>query len=407
MKNNTWFKLLGPGILFAAAAIGVSHLVQATRAGAEYGMGLLWAVFIVHLFKYPFFQFGPRYAMATGESLLHGIKRLGTWVLVLYFLLTILTMFIIQSAVGLVTAGIAQYVFGFWDDIFIWMVIGTVSSALVLVIGRYKVLDILMKLVVVLLTLCTIVAVVIALKTNYDNLSFEQVLPHNMEGIIFLIALMGWMPAPLDVIIWQSLWSVEKSKTTKSYHTKQAIIDFNVGYGFTIILAISFLLLGAMVMFNSGEQFSGSAIQFSKQLVNLYSSQLGPASKIFISIAAFATMFSTSITTLDASSRVMDKTVKLLFPHREKSDYLIWLAILVIGTMIIIRFFVSEMGLMVKIATVFSFLTAPFFAIVILILVKSKYMSKEWQPGKWLTYYAIAGIIFLLGFSGMYVYSLI
>ena len=31
---------LGPGLLFAAAAVGTSHLVQSTRAGAAYGLTL-------------------------------------------------------------------------------------------------------------------------------------------------------------------------------------------------------------------------------------------------------------------------------------------------------------------------------------------------------------------------------
>ena len=35
---------LGPGLLFAGAAIGVSHLVQSTRSGADFGFGLLWAL---------------------------------------------------------------------------------------------------------------------------------------------------------------------------------------------------------------------------------------------------------------------------------------------------------------------------------------------------------------------------
>ena len=55
----TRLKKLGPGLLFAGAAIGVSHLVQSTRAGADFGWGLLWALLLVNLFKYPFFQFGP------------------------------------------------------------------------------------------------------------------------------------------------------------------------------------------------------------------------------------------------------------------------------------------------------------------------------------------------------------
>ena len=97
------FRRLGPGLLFAGAAIGVSHLVQSTRAGADFGFGLVWALLLVNLVKYPFFQFGPRYALATGESLLDGYRRMGKGVLVVYYILNLGTMFTIQAAVTAVT----------------------------------------------------------------------------------------------------------------------------------------------------------------------------------------------------------------------------------------------------------------------------------------------------------------
>ena len=81
-------KSLGPGLLFAGAAIGVSHLIQSTRAGADFGFGLLWALFLINCIKYPFFQFGPRYAQATGESLLDGYNKLGKGILIAYFILS-------------------------------------------------------------------------------------------------------------------------------------------------------------------------------------------------------------------------------------------------------------------------------------------------------------------------------
>ena len=89
MKPTSIFKSLGPGLLFAGAAIGVSHLVQSTRAGADFGFGLLWALLLVNICKYPFFQFGPRYAAATGETLLDGYRKLGTGVLIFYFFLSL------------------------------------------------------------------------------------------------------------------------------------------------------------------------------------------------------------------------------------------------------------------------------------------------------------------------------
>jgi Mn2+/Fe2+ NRAMP family transporter len=121
-------KNLGPGLLFAGAAIGVSHLVQSTRAGADFGFGLLWALLLVNLFKYPFFQFGPRYASATGESLIDGYKRLGSWVLVAYFVLTLLTMFTIQAAVTVVTAGLANNLFGITDNVGLWSTLITLAA---------------------------------------------------------------------------------------------------------------------------------------------------------------------------------------------------------------------------------------------------------------------------------------
>ena len=75
-KINNILKKLGPGLLFAGAAIGVSHLVQSTRAGADFGWGLVWALLIINLFKYPFFQYGPRYAISTGKTLLDGYYRI-------------------------------------------------------------------------------------------------------------------------------------------------------------------------------------------------------------------------------------------------------------------------------------------------------------------------------------------
>lgn len=45
---------MGPGILMAAAAVGASHLVASTRAGAEFGWQLAWVILAVNLLKYPF-----------------------------------------------------------------------------------------------------------------------------------------------------------------------------------------------------------------------------------------------------------------------------------------------------------------------------------------------------------------
>ena len=303
-------KKLGPGFLFAGAAIGVSHLVQSTRAGADFGYGLLWALLLINLVKYPFFQFGPRYAAATNESLLEGYHKMSKWVLVAYIIITFASMFTIQTAVTIVTAGIASSLFGGSSLVF-WTAIITGICVLILIIGRYKILDSLMKIIVLGLTISTIITVALAVKPTV-TIDFTQLLPSDSMSIAFLIAFMGWMPAPLDISIWQSVWTVEKKKLEPSITIQQSRFDFNVGYITTIVLAIGFLSLGALVMFESGEHFSVKGGEFAKQLINMYTHSLGNGAKLIIGIAALTTMFSTTLTTLDASPRVMHKSFEIL-----------------------------------------------------------------------------------------------
>ena len=406
MKILQRIKALGPGLLFAGAAIGVSHLVQSTRAGAEYGLGLLWALIVIHLVKYPFFQYGPRYAMATGESLIQGYEKLGKWVLALYVFLTFIIMFTIQAAVTIVTAGLAINLFGLTDNMVIWAMLLTVISLSILIIGKYSFLDKIMKVIIVVLSISSIIAVIVAIKQPSSPLSFEQILPSSKMGIAFLIAFLGWMPAPLDVSVWQSLWTIEKKKENNKYDSKSALFDYNIGYIATLFLGVCFILLGALVMYQSGEKFSSSAGKFSQQLINLYTKNLGSSMSIFISIAAFTTMFSTTITTLDASPRSLAKAVEVFSGKKSIFNYNFWISLLAIGTIIILTWFIHDMKLMVKIATIFSFITAPFYAIVNYILITSKHTPKEHQPKLPLRILSIVGIVFLIGFTVWFLMSL-
>ncbi|NVJ88663.1 MAG: Nramp family divalent metal transporter [Flavobacteriaceae bacterium] len=399
MKKG-FLRSLGPGLLFAGAAIGVSHLVQSTRAGADFGFGLLWALLFAHIFKYPFFQFGPRYAAATGETLLEGYYKLGKPLLILYYILSFATMFTIQAAVTIVTAGLASQLFGFTENQVVWSMLILLISLIILGIGKYKLLDNLMKFIIVLLTLSTITAVSVALFNSNEAFDVSQIVPSGTVEITFLIAFLGWLPAPLDISIWHSIWSVEKDKTALTkIKPKEAIFDFNIGYIGTLLMGICFVLLGALVMYKSGETFSTNGGIFASQLINLYTKNLGSAFYIFIAIAAFTTMFSTTITCFDASTRAMHRTSKILFKKEFKFGYWFWILLILIGTFIILQFYQNNMGSLVKIATILSFLTAPFYAILNYVLITGKHTPKEHQPNLFTKVLSIFGILFLIGFS--------
>ncbi len=398
-------KKLGPGLIFAGAAIGVSHLVQATKAGATFGTGLLWPMFFVTLFKYPTFQFGTRYASETKESLLHGYQRVGKWVLPVYVLLNFATMFTIQTAVTIVTAGIAGSLFNLYIDIKLWSVLLLFLSTIVLLLGKYSFFDKFVKIVVICLSLATLIAVFFALGNNGVRLEWYQQFPVSAVEITFLITFMGWMPAPLDVSVWQSLWTQEKQKITTNYTFKTALFDFNIGYIGTFFIGICFLLMGALVMYKSDVTFSNSGVAFADQFLSMYTKSLGGFAYFFIGVAAFTCMFSTTLTTLDASPRAMTTALELL-GYKHKKSYLAWVLILGLGTAYILFFQISEMGVLIKIATIVSFLTAPFYAILNHVLVFGNYISAQAKPNKYMKFLSIFGICFLIAFGVWYLFVL-
>jgi Mn2+/Fe2+ NRAMP family transporter len=338
VKHANFFKTLGPGLLWAGAAIGVSHLVQSTRAGANFGFALVWVVVLANVLKYPFFEYGPRYAAATGESLLQGYRRLGKWVLILFLVLTFATMFAIQAAVTIVAASLLSYGTGGGISPLFWSVMILVICIFILAIGRYPLLDKTIKVVIIALTVTTIGALIAAIGSHTVKTAVNPVAPDiwGTSGIFFIIALMGWMPSAIDISVWSSLWTLERShQTGYKPKLKESLLDFNIGYVGTALISLCFLSLGALVIFGSGEKLSGSGGAFAGQFISLYTRSIGEWSRYIITIAAITTMFSTVITCLDAFPRVLKSTFDLILtktPQPEQKtnsqwQYWMWMII--------------------------------------------------------------------------------
>jgi len=402
-------RAVGPGILFAGAAIGVSHLVQSTRAGAGYGFDLLWAVILVLLFKYPFFQYSHRYTVATGESLLQGYRRLGVWALALFMGVVVVSSFITMAAVTVVTAGLAGVLLGLDMSLtFLSLILLMVIMAM-LVVGHYRLLDGVMKIMVLVLGVLTLTAVGIAVVHGpVGDPDFAHPAVWSVGGLTFLLALMGWMPAPLDIGAWSSLWILEKHKDDPTPPTMaQALLDFNLGYAATVVLAFAFISFGALVMFGTGTEFSSSGIAFAGQLVDMYTSTLGSWSRWMIALVAFITMFSTTITVLDGYSRTLAAGSGLLFRSSGKPGLrttYFFMALLVVLAVAIIGFFMGGMRVLVDVATVLAFLTAPLVAVLNFKVVRADNMPPAQRPGRFMSLLSWAGIVFLAGFSVVWIW---
>ncbi|MEM9391496.1 MAG: divalent metal cation transporter, partial [Bacteroidota bacterium] len=183
---------------------------------------------------------------------------------------------------------------------------------------------------------------------------------------------------------------------------KETLLDFNLGYGITALLAIIFLSLGALVLFGTGIELSNGSAAFAGQLIGMYTSSIGEWSYIIIAAAAFSTMFSTSITVLDGYGRSMARIQKLLIKKDQKWSYTFWIVIVSLGAYIVISQFLNDLKSLVDLATILSFVIAPLAAYLNYKVILSKEVSNHSQPPRWLRLLAIAGLLFLVLFTIIY-----
>ncbi len=412
---------IGPGVLLAAAAIGVSHLVQATRAGAGFGFGMLGLLVLACVTKYPFLEFGPRYAAATGEDLVEGYRKLGAWAVWVCAIVTLGSMFIVMAAVTMVTAAIAKFIasmylpaLNHWPTT-AWCAVVIGLCLVVLLAGRYRVLERTMKIVMAALLLSTVAAVAVAAISGHDT---PAVIPADSPkwwaaaNFGFVLAFMGWMPIPIDSAIWNSIWVREHGRAQgRAMTLREAILDYRTGYITAGAVAVLFLALGALVMRGRVTELKDGA-GFVQQLITVYSDTLGSWSVPIIALAALTTMFSTTLVVLDAFPRAMHRLMQAALgiapdEQRGRAAYLGWVVGQASMAMLILVFSLKSMKTMVDVATTLSFLTAPVLAVINYRVITSKHVPEAARPGLAMRWLSRCSIGFLGLFGVLYVVWLV
>ena len=408
---STWrsrFRALGPGILMASAAIGGSHIIASTQAGALYGWQLALIIVLTNLFKYPFFNFSAHYTLDSGKSLIEGYAEKSRVYLWVFLIMCFLSSTISTAAVALLTAVIIQVsIPGLSLSNNVVSVLVVVSCVLILLTGRYKALDRLSKIIVVSLSITTIIAVAIAVSKGMQmQEGFIEPSPWNMAALAFIIALMGLMPAPIEISAINSLWVTARQRHDPVSY-RDGMFDFNVGYITSAVLAVVFLALGVYVQYGSGE-----AVEVEKgglyvvQLVNMYTKTIGDWARPLVGFIAFACMFGTTITVIDGYSRAVAESARLVrgrdfFRTRELFAWILWTSASGIA---LILWFNSALGALLKFAMISAFLTAPVFAWLNYGLVKQ---DKKHKLSPVMNLLAIVGLVYLVGFAVLFILNFV
>ncbi|MBL8898873.1 MAG: divalent metal cation transporter, partial [Planctomycetes bacterium] len=389
--------LLGPGILLAATSIGGSHLLLASRAGAEHGFALLWVVVLAHALKYFAFEAGPRVALSTGRSLLHAYAavppprwapRAKGWALWLGLLDMTLEAIGVIAAVLALTAAIAATAFpilgvGTWALLLVALILGLLRT------GGYRYLRGISLWMMILLLAGTLAAFAAALPSPVRAAS--GLVPSLPEGSgIVATALLGWMPTAIGVSVWHSVWCLGDRRfwsqtLTPADRLRLGLRDARIGLLLSLVIGACFVCLGAALLHPTALPEEGLALV--ERLGDLYTSELGAWMRPVFLVLAFFAMFSTAYASMDGFPVTFLSGLAILrgdelgtFPQRQRLYwiYLVGVSLAGVGVLLALP---SPKLLFAALASL-TFVLSPLYAFLNLWCVV-RFVPAEARPPRW------------------------
>lgn len=313
LKNK--LKFIGPGIVFAAFAIGSGELILSPRSGAMYGFALLWVSVVTLLFKATYTDGLARLTVATGDDIFVALGKIpGPKRWAQYFIMAVFLMEMLGYGGIALAAGTAIY--GLFPEIPM-RAAGFVSILMIPVIlyrGSYKLFEKVVMGMTVILVLGAIYSVFNV--TISPGEMARGLIPSIPDGSVFTImSLMGWIGAGTTTLLY-STWAKEKiGKVEDEEEYRSWIstvrIDYVVSYSLILIVSLSFLALSVYAL------HPNHIIPAEKETMLILSKMLAeiPYGPTIFLVTAFFTLFTTVLSGVDGKGRAFASTLASISPR--------------------------------------------------------------------------------------------
>ena len=323
---------IGPGLIIASAVVGTGELIATTILGAENGYRLLWLVVLSCVIKVIVQNEIGRYTVATGKTGLEGLDRVPgprfrvSWVVWIWFLMQTTTLTTISG----MFAGIAEVLNRIVPAVTIgaWVWVVTIVTLVVLVIGRYGLVERVSVALVIIFTALTVsAAFVLGMKPEYfswsqmvDGLMFH--LP--IGGLGIAVAVFGITGVGSSDLVMYPYWCIEKGYARFAGPRDDTPAWLNRSRGWVKVMGvdvlcsmfvytfatIAFYLLGAGVL--HGLDVIPKGTETISILSSIYTETLGAWSLYVFLAGAVAVLYSSVFAGTAATARVYADFVGLL-----------------------------------------------------------------------------------------------
>jgi NRAMP (natural resistance-associated macrophage protein)-like metal ion transporter len=278
-KKAQWmlFRLLGPGLVTGAADDDPSGIATYSQAGAQFGYGLLWTVFLTTPFMIAIQLVSARIGRVTGKGLAANVMEVAPrWlVLVLVFLLVAANTFNIAADIAAMGESLSLVIGGLNHE---HALIFASASTLLQVFVPYRRYSPVLKFLT--LSLFAYVATALTVNIPWTTALLAAIWPRptiNADYFLMVVAVLGTTISPY-LFFWQASQEVEEMNQGRISRPLRELvkggdpeldrirIDTIVGMIFSNVIAFSIILTTAAVLNAHGVTNISSASQAAEAL---------------------------------------------------------------------------------------------------------------------------------------------
>lgn len=333
-------RFLGPGMITSAAVVGSGELLTATTLGAKVGFTLFWLVFVSTFVKVWVQVELARWSISTGKAAITGYndvppKIVGrgwmAWLVLLMFL-----QFLIGQA-GVIGAGALAFstLLPIGGDPFsttsigVWVLILVVIAIAIHVVNRYKLVESISTVLVVLVTAFAVVMVFLTQFTEYqwsmadlgNGLRFQ--ISAGSMGVA--LSMFGMTGVGAGEITAYTYWCVEKGYAawTGPNDGSEAWVrrargwirvmklDAWVAWGVYTVSTAAFYMLGAAVLHPQPDQRPEDGPEVMGVISSIFTSTVGQWGGTVFLIGAGVALFKTIIANVPSLGRQVGNTLSV------------------------------------------------------------------------------------------------
>lgn len=328
------------------SSVGSGSVLFTPRVGARYGYEFLWVALIIIFLMWIMIREVGRYSVVTGKTLFDGFKDLSgksQWPVWLIFLPQVLAAVVTISGIAALTGSALMIAFPGSQQLYATVVI--VLAIILVVSGRYKVVE---KVASVMAGLLVLIVIVTSVRIFSSADQFVQGLvpgiPENMD-MQFVMPWLGFILAGAAGIMWFSYWVVARQyggpqlddseiaqvededqlnkDTTVRLKRWMKIMSNTAAIGVIGggLVIVCFLILGTELLKPEGIVPEG--IDVAKDLSHLLSDVWGRAGFWMLIISITIALAGTILSNQDGWGRMFaDGTLILMQGNRKKSEAL-------------------------------------------------------------------------------------